>query len=315
MDFDILIKNEAKYTIISANNDLFWHLCYVKRYDGIEFNYRIDKDVHIIENDYVQIQSSDNVTVKTVINIKKAKEKGMTLNVDLKCMKDIIEATGYAEIDESEYYNVNIDKVCDYIKKYGELHKQIENTSLKVDMDISITENTIKILRKSKYSEEERKQKNEDILKKYREDENERFYSLELSYENEKLDFPAHIDNYIDVVTKLSKIEDNLKIDMVEINIPGHCVDIPCIEIKTPKFVLYFEGSIFLSLHIYDEELLNNSYFITSKGNKHNFGKVRQENYVEGFGYKGFAGSKYGAGDIRHTISSMHALYDLEYSV
>ena len=46
-----------------------------------------------------------------------------------------------------------------------------------------------------------------------REDEKERFYSLELSYENQKLDFPAHIDNYIDVVTKLSKIEDNLKID------------------------------------------------------------------------------------------------------
>lgn len=70
----------------------------------------------------------------------------------------------------------------------------------------------------------------------------------------------------------------------------GHYIEIPCLEISGEDFTLFYESGGLMEAYIYND-MLKNSYFITTKGVKHNMGDIvrdkvgeREYVYINGYG-------------------------------
>jgi len=61
----------------------------------------------------------------------------------------------------------------------------------------------------------------------------------------------------------------------------GHFIEVPCFEIKSKDFRLVFLCKHLLFACVYDD-ILDDSYFTTTKGTKHNMGENARKNGKKG---------------------------------
>lgn len=92
------------------------------------------------------------------------------------------------------------------------------------------------------------------------------------------------------IIRELEKQDIQYNIGVAIMIIVGHCIEVECFEIESTDFNLIFNGNYLLQAYFYND-ILDNSYFITTKGVKHNIGEIwkkevksKEAIYVEGYG-------------------------------
>lgn len=107
---------------------------------------------------------------------------------------------------------------------------------------------------------------------------------------NNQITINVHKKELLHTIRELEKLDIEYDIGVAIMHIVGHCIEVECFEINSSDFSLVFCGKSLLHAYLYND-ILENSYFITTKGVKHNIGEIWKKEvknsdsiYVEGYG-------------------------------
>lgn len=121
----------------------------------------------------------------------------------------------------------------------------------------------------------------------------------------DKIHFQMSKDVFIEVLMQTYNMESGISISVEEVNIPGHCIYIPCIELRAKEYRIMFDGLSVKDVS-FSEQIADDSYFTNSLGQVYSIRELIDKNRRED---RGIYIDVQGADNVWHYVHRADSRY------